>query len=52
MKDLGSKFDSVQVCLEAAPTAFKIAYMLKGDKKTVGYGNADNRNGSKRGDRH
>ncbi len=35
MKDLGSKFDSVQVCLEEAPAAFKIAYMLKGDKKVM-----------------
>lgn len=38
LKDQGGKFDSVLVCLEAAPAVFLIAYMLKGDKKVMSIG--------------
>jgi len=41
--DEGGKFDSIQVCLEAAPAVFLIAYMLKGENKVMVIGTRSGR---------
>lgn len=38
LKDQGGKFDSIHVCLSAAPAVFMAVYMLKGNKKVMAIG--------------
>lgn len=43
LKDQDNKFDSIQVCLTAAPAVFMHVYMLKGDKKVMAIGTRSGR---------